>query len=180
MRDYRVRTAQKAKEHRTGRICDTPGCKGELKDTIINFGECLVERIYNKGFEIGAASDLTVCMGSSMRVPPACLMPMQCLAKPNGKLVMINLQHTPADPMCTLIINETCDKVMKIVCEKLGVVIPEFRRDYRLRVELSKDKKSLKLMGVDRNGACYLIFRNIKVHGVSARYASVPSGPNQS
>mmetsp|Transcript_29087 Transcript_29087/g.38743 ORF Transcript_29087/g.38743 Transcript_29087/m.38743 type:complete len:94 (-) Transcript_29087:573-854(-) len=41
MRDYRVRTAQKAKEHKTGRTCDTPGCGGELKDTIINFGESL-------------------------------------------------------------------------------------------------------------------------------------------
>ena len=41
MRDYKVRTATKCKEHKTGRICDTPGCKGELKDTIINFGEGL-------------------------------------------------------------------------------------------------------------------------------------------
>ena len=41
MRDYKVRTSTKTKEHKTGRICDTPGCKGELKDTIINFGEGL-------------------------------------------------------------------------------------------------------------------------------------------
>lgn len=41
MRDFRVRTAQKVTEHLTGRKCDTPGCNGDLKDTIINFGEKL-------------------------------------------------------------------------------------------------------------------------------------------
>jgi NAD-dependent SIR2 family protein deacetylase len=41
MRDQRVRTAQKVKEHRTGRTCDNTNCNGYLKDTIINFGENL-------------------------------------------------------------------------------------------------------------------------------------------
>ena len=50
MRDYRVRTATSAKEHRTGRICDTPGCSGELKDTIINFGEPLNRQNVQNGF----------------------------------------------------------------------------------------------------------------------------------
>lgn len=75
MRDFRVRTAQKDKEHKTGRICDTPGCGGELKDTIINFGENLNESILEKGFAIHAISDLVIIMGSSMRVTPACYMP---------------------------------------------------------------------------------------------------------
>ena len=41
MRDMRVRNAQSVKEHKTGRKCDTPDCNGDLKDTIINFGESL-------------------------------------------------------------------------------------------------------------------------------------------
>ena len=42
MRDYRVRTIEEDNhEHKTGRICETPGCDGELKDTDINFGENL-------------------------------------------------------------------------------------------------------------------------------------------
>ena len=28
MRDFRVRTANKAHDHKTGRTCDTPGCNG--------------------------------------------------------------------------------------------------------------------------------------------------------
>lgn len=50
MRDFRVRTSDKTKEHKTGRTCDTPGCGGELKDTIINFGESLNSDICNKAF----------------------------------------------------------------------------------------------------------------------------------
>lgn len=51
MRDFRVRCAKGNKEHKTGRICDTPGCGGELKDTIINFGENLEKRILDKAFK---------------------------------------------------------------------------------------------------------------------------------
>ena len=43
MRDYK--TGMGAKNHLTGRICDTPGCGGQLKDTIINFGENLKPEI---------------------------------------------------------------------------------------------------------------------------------------
>ena len=39
MRDYK--TSIGAKNHLTGRDCDTPFCGGKLKDTIINFGEDL-------------------------------------------------------------------------------------------------------------------------------------------
>ena len=41
MRDYGVRTANNYHAHMTGRKCDNPKCKGDLKDTIINFGEGL-------------------------------------------------------------------------------------------------------------------------------------------
>lgn len=32
LRDYRVRTAEIATEHKTGRHCDDPSCRGELVD----------------------------------------------------------------------------------------------------------------------------------------------------
>ena len=71
MRDFKVRTATTNKEHKTGRKCDTPGCNGDLKDTIINFGEPLDIAIMEKGFAECAQSDLVMAMGSSMRVVPA-------------------------------------------------------------------------------------------------------------
>lgn len=39
MRDFRVRNAQKCKDHDTGRYCQNPKCGGMLRDSIINFGE---------------------------------------------------------------------------------------------------------------------------------------------
>lgn len=49
MRDFRVRTAKKAHDHKTGRKCDNLDCKGPLIDTIINFGEGLNEEVITKG-----------------------------------------------------------------------------------------------------------------------------------
>jgi len=50
MRDFRVRNAQKVHEHKTGRSCDNPDCRGPLIDTIINFGENLNDNILELGF----------------------------------------------------------------------------------------------------------------------------------
>lgn len=50
LRDFRVRNAQRVKDHKTGRACDDPDCGGILEDTIINFGEGLPEEDLNNGF----------------------------------------------------------------------------------------------------------------------------------
>ena len=130
--------------------------------------------ILNKGFMIGAMSDLVVCMGSSMRVQPACQMPMGCKLN-GGKMVMINLQRTPADECCDLIINEKVDKVIKMVMEKLEIPVPVFKRSYRLKVSLDSDQNGLKFTGVDVNGACYTIFKNLRIEGIATAAASLPA-----
>ena len=71
LRDYRVRTAEVATEHKTGRLCDDPACKGELVDQIINFGEKIPQDKVINALEQGAAADLCLCLGSSLRVKPA-------------------------------------------------------------------------------------------------------------
>ena len=118
MRDYRVRTAQKCHDHKTGRKCDTPGCGGDLKDTIINFGENLDSKIIQRAFTVSQQSDLMVCMGSSIRVSPASDLPMQTLLN-GGQYVIINLQKTPVDELAALVIHERVDKVMALLMEKL-------------------------------------------------------------
>ena len=176
MRDYRTRNAQKAKDHKTGRKCDTPGCGGDLKDTIINFGENLNQDILEKGFIIGMLSDLCICMGSSMRVQPAAQMPMGVKNKENGKLVVFNLQATPIDMAADLIIHEQIDKIMELLMQKLDIQIPEFRRSYRLKVSLDeKDNKRVKFTGIDSNGACYTLFKNLKIKGLDRADANFPS-----
>ena len=39
MRDFKVRTANKVHDHKTGRKCDNKNCNGDLYDSILNFGE---------------------------------------------------------------------------------------------------------------------------------------------
>lgn len=90
MRDYKVRTNPNIHEHETGRLCDDPKCRGDLYDSIINFGEPLDMNILDKASEMGMASDLIMCMGTSMRVEPACSIPLTTKLS-GGRMVMCNL-----------------------------------------------------------------------------------------
>lgn len=94
MRDYRTRTAKTVHDHKTGRICDS--CGGDLVDSIINFGDNLNAEVLARGERLHAQADLAVCMGSSMRIQPACHMPLKCKQN-GGKIVVINLQKTGID-----------------------------------------------------------------------------------
>lgn len=89
MRDFRVRTANKAHEHITGRKCEQPNCGGDLKDTIINFGESLNPAIIGNSQMMAMQSDVMICMGSSMRVSPANM--LAGVVGLMGSLVIINL-----------------------------------------------------------------------------------------
>lgn len=57
--------------HNTGRKCDDPSCKGDLHDRIINFGESIPKQIVIDALTHAQASDLCLCLGSSLRVKPA-------------------------------------------------------------------------------------------------------------
>ena len=92
-RDFIVRNPKnKAKEHKTGRKCDDPRCRGYLKDTIINFGENLRERNLSGGWKASSHADLMVSMGSSLRVSPA--NNMVEMAGRYGNVCIVNLQKT--------------------------------------------------------------------------------------
>ena len=135
LRDHRVRVAAKCKEHRTGRKCESPGCPGFLKDTIINFGEKLNANLVELGQENCLNADLCLAMGSSLRVYPANGMPV-ATTNNGGQLVIINLQKTTSDPYATLVIHGKCDDVMKIVMQKLSYQIPVWQMKKRIEVKL--------------------------------------------
>ena len=176
MRDFRAPVAGKG--HKTGRICDTPGCNGELKDTIINFGEGLDGAILQKALAISCLADLHVCMGSSMRVSPANQMPLMTKMA-GGKVVCINLQKTPIDEHCDLVIHERMDKVVELLMQKLEIPIPEFRRSYRLKLSLQNNDQKMLLTGVDANGDCYTLFKSLKITGLGASQVSLPKTRTQ-
>jgi len=85
-----VRDTQSPHDHKTTRKCDDPSCKGQLYDTIINFGDRLSERELNEGYANSRMADVCLTMGSSLRVYPAAYMPRET-AKNGGKLFIVNL-----------------------------------------------------------------------------------------
>ena len=48
------------------------GCDGYLMNIIINFGDGLEHHVLTTAEEHAQKSDLVICMGSSLRVTPAC------------------------------------------------------------------------------------------------------------
>lgn len=168
MRDFRVRTAQKVHDHDTGRKCDNPECKGDLKDTIINFGENLDDHILETSFHNGEIADVCLAMGSSLRVTPAANIP-ESTARNGGKLVIVNLQKTPLDGVAALCIHAFCDTVMNMLMEKLAFPIPPFK--LIRRVEFTKAQKALAgsatkkecltVGGVDVDGCPFSLFPQI-------------------
>ena len=160
MRDYGVRNNPQAHMHITGNNCDNPECRGELEDTIINFGENLDHSVLVNCSENTQKSDLCLAMGSSLRVNPAALFPKDVAS--HGKLVIVNLQKTPLDKHA-LCIHALCDKVMEKLMERLGLNTSEFR--LRRRVGISIQKSSYRVRGLDFNGAPYSILTKVVFSG---------------
>ena len=42
------------------------------------------------------------------------------------RLVIVNLQRTPLDPLAKLLIHAKCDDVSRLLMTKLGLLIPQF------------------------------------------------------
>ena len=108
-----------SKDHETGRRCEQPGCQGELRDNLIHFGEDLDPKtviLCNAKF-LGA--DLTVSVGSSLAVTPACNLPFRAKRRARGeaakkkiKTIIIALQPTEMDDEADLVIRAKSDDVL--------------------------------------------------------------------
>ena len=112
--------------HRTGRKCDRPGCKGLLKDTIINFGDTLEDEIFSNAEQHAKKNDLCLCLGTTLQVTPACEL-VEGGQKPLS-LVICNRQKTGLDDICYSTHNGKqlgvrvfgdCDQLMQKVMKEL-------------------------------------------------------------
>ena len=108
--------------HRTGRTCEVEGCDGYLKDTIVQFGESLDDETLEKAREWSKDANMSVVVGSSLRVPPASTLPR--MAKKH--CVVVNLQWTSQDAKATLKLHAKADDVLVQMCKHLGLKIPEY------------------------------------------------------
>lgn len=91
--------------------CD---CGGNLRPSVVLFGEFLPEEPFQRAFEESEKADLFIVLGSSLTVSPANQFPL--LAKQNGaKLLIINMDKTDYDQYADVVIND----------EKIGDVLAQ-------------------------------------------------------
>lgn len=62
---------------RTGRKCTMPGCKGRLKDFILDWEDALPEDELVASEEAASSADLAICLGTSLQITPACDLPLR-------------------------------------------------------------------------------------------------------
>ena len=102
-----------------------------------------------------------LCLGSSMRVAPACQIPITQTFN-GGKFVIVNLQKTGNDEFAEMIIHARIQTVMIKVMEKLQIPIPMFKLDRW--AEVSLDDNKLKVKGIDKMGGPYTLFKKIQAN----------------
>ena len=124
MRDFKVRTANRVHDHKTGRKCDDKKCNGDLFDSILNFGENYREGILEEAYEQAEECDLMISMGSSLRVGSAAAIFEEAAESQSKKSVIINLQKGPYDHLADLVIHGFIDDIMNKLLEKLALEIP--------------------------------------------------------
>jgi len=125
-RGFPVRT-DRNKARLTGRDCID--CKDmPLRYTTVAFSQSMPDVCLEKATQESKKSDLSVCLGTSMRVSPACELPLMGRKEnPQHKLVIINLQKTPYDNDCALRIYARVDEVLIKLFECLNQHIPPYQ-----------------------------------------------------
>jgi NAD-dependent SIR2 family protein deacetylase len=198
MRDYRARGSkrrQKTHDHKTGRYCTVPKCGGKLCDTIINFKEAMPERTMGKAYAHSNECDVMLALGSSCVVTPARSFPLMVGKRwaaevqkgkaPAHHLVIINLQTTPLDDVCSLRIFAKIDDVMVPLMKELGMDLPEWTLQRFLKVKVEPIPKgwTLTLSAVDIDGIDATVFRDVKLRNngkdVAKRGAVADSAKNK-
>jgi len=146
--------------HLTGRKCTKGKCRGQLLDSVINFGQMLPKKPLNDGWENAEKADLCLVLGSSCTVTPAADMP-RTVGERGKNLVIVNLQATPIDVYACMRINAKIDDVMVPLMRKLGLDIPQFslKRFITFRI-VGPEKQGyyLQVQAIDSDGTSYELF----------------------
>jgi NAD+-dependent protein deacetylase sirtuin 6 len=105
--------------HYTGRRCSVKNCRGKLRDTIVNFGDDLHERVCGglpRAEEMAAGADVCLALGTSLTVSPANSLPR--LAR---RLVIVNLQATELDDRAHVRVWAKSDDFFRLLMPELGL-----------------------------------------------------------
>lgn len=80
-------------EHRTwltGNWCTVPNCNGRLRCTTVAFSQSMPDICLTKATKESELCDLSLCMGTSMRVSPACELPAMGVRSGRKKMVIVS------------------------------------------------------------------------------------------
>mmetsp|Transcript_49012 Transcript_49012/g.59324 ORF Transcript_49012/g.59324 Transcript_49012/m.59324 type:complete len:327 (+) Transcript_49012:30-1010(+) len=109
---------------KTGGKCEDEGCRGPLRDTVLDWEDELPEPDYGLAENHCEKADLVISLGTSLRIEPAGSLPL--LAR---KFVIVNLQKTPKDNHASLLLRAKVDYVMKGLLERLDLCDGDFVLD---------------------------------------------------
>ncbi|MBN1334275.1 MAG: NAD-dependent deacylase [Synergistales bacterium] len=96
-----------------------PHCGGNLRPSVVLFGEMLPMRALQEAQDMADECDLFVVLGSSLQVSPANWFPREARSRGAG-LVIVNIMETPLDAMADLLFHEPIGQVLKGVDEYLN------------------------------------------------------------
>jgi len=126
------------RKHFTCRVC--PKCKNRLRDTVVHRDEYNTTDYPQNWIQIdplAKKADLVVCMGSRMDIIKCYKRLWRSPGVEKKRLVIINLGWTTKDKICRLKINGDCDKVMKMLCDKLNIIPTEYQKENDHLMELA-------------------------------------------
>jgi len=119
----------------TGRYCEKENCMGKLLATCVAFGESVLD--LEKATIHSKKSEVTLVLGTSMRVSPACQLPFY---NKNSKMILVNLQTTPYDENSTVRSFSKTDIFMKLLMKELN--LEEFDKKFDILIELKKKERN--------------------------------------
>lgn len=82
-------------------------------------GESLPEKELEDSIKHSEQADVVLVLGTSMRVAPACKLPLMSVAN-GGKMIIVNLQITPYDKKCAKRSFAKTDEFLTKVLKYLG------------------------------------------------------------
>ncbi|KAJ4981423.1 hypothetical protein NE237_032260 [Protea cynaroides] len=134
LRDFEVETIG-MKE--TSRRCSDVKCGAKLKDTVLDWEDALPAEEMNPAEKHCKMADVVLCLGTSLQITPACNLPLKSI-RGGGRIVIVNLQHTPKDKKASLVIHGFVDQVIAGVLHLLNLRIPPYVRIDLVQISLSQ------------------------------------------
>jgi NAD-dependent protein deacetylase/lipoamidase len=96
-----------------------PVCDGVLKPDVVFFGELLPQRAMDQAYELAAAADLLLVVGSTLEVYPVAGLPETTLTS-GGRLAIVNRGSTQYDDAADVVIDDGAGATLSALADQLA------------------------------------------------------------